>query len=105
MGRHYKTKSKIVEVPVSPLSNFSVKVNITFTMSDENNITVSLNGNPGPPITESTTITLKAVNHNDIINVDGIGEGDTTITIDKETSPVTPDKISSGPVHRNYYVI
>lgn len=105
MGRHYKSKSKIEDVSVSPPSGFIVKVNITFTMSDQNSITVSLNGNPFPPITQSSTITLKAVNHDDTINVDGVGEGDTIISIDKETVPITPDKRDSGPIHRNYYII
>lgn len=104
MARHTKIKQVAKEIPVATTSGFTVKVNITFSMSDENHVTVSLNGTPGLPITQSSIISLQGVNHDDAISVDGAGEGTTIISIDKETSSLNPQNIASGPIHAFFNV-
>ena len=82
----------------------TVNVSIVFQLSDQNSLTVSLNNSNPTEVRTSTIVKLTNVQRDDIISINGVTLGTTTISISEGTTPATPQNFNAGPVHVNYVV-
>ena len=56
-------------------------------------------------ISNDGTILLSDVQQRDVISINGVCTGTADITITVRTSPATPQRFSTGPIHRGYIVL
>ena len=110
MARHKKPASKKLTAhpnTSSPgiKSGNGADVSITYFLSDQNSLTVTLNNGSATVVKSTQTVSYPSAKVGDIISVDGTIEGSATIKISVATIPVPRDEYTAGDVHQNFVLV